>query len=182
MAESLRLFFALWPDEAVRSQLARAIPVVGPGGRVIPIENLHVTLAFLGNTDPQRVSDLEAIAAKLQGHGPFVLTLDRHEIWDRALLVLAPSELPPELERLVSDLNALLASAAFPVDSRRYRAHVTLIRERKRGSGRREGLLAPEALSSNSVAVSWPVREFALVRSQPGPQGSRYEVLSRWPV
>ncbi|MET0659213.1 MAG: RNA 2',3'-cyclic phosphodiesterase [Steroidobacteraceae bacterium] len=178
MAETLRLFFALWPNEGVRSQLGRAVPVAGPGGRMIPLDNLHVTLAFLGNTDPQRMGDLEAVAADVRGE-PFVLTLDRYEIWDRALVVLIPSELPAALAQLVSDLNARLARAGFPVESRRYRAHATLIRERQRGSGRREGLLAPEALSAGPDPVTWPIDEFALVRSQTGSLGSRYEVLFR---
>jgi len=46
-----RLFFALWPDEATREQLAHITrkAVRGSGGRPIPVENLHSTLVFLGS-------------------------------------------------------------------------------------------------------------------------------------
>lgn len=181
MADPLRLFFALWPDEVTRAALGRAVPLVGPGGRAIPIENLHATLAFLGNTDVLRMDALAALAASIRA-APFVLTLDGYEVWDRALVALVPKELPAALERLAGDLNAGLGGAGFPTESRPYRAHVTLIRERRRGSGRREGLLAPEASSAAMTPITWPVNEFALVQSRTGPQGSRYEVLFKWPL
>ncbi len=47
-----RLFFALWPDPPTRTALAMLVdglPLVG--GRRVPAENLHLTLAFLGNVD-----------------------------------------------------------------------------------------------------------------------------------
>ncbi|MET0985081.1 MAG: RNA 2',3'-cyclic phosphodiesterase [Steroidobacteraceae bacterium] len=178
MAESLRLFFALWPDDATRAVLARAIPLLGPGGRAVAVENLHVTLAFLGTTEPQRLDELAQLAGEIVGN-PFVLTFDGYEVWDRALVALVAKEIPAALARLAADLNARLAQAGFPTDSRPYRAHVTLIREQRRGSGRREGLLAPEALSLAVTPISWRVNDFALVSSRTGPRGSRYEVMFR---
>ena len=179
MLESLRLFFALWPDDEVRAALARAMPVVGPGGRVIPVENLHATLAFIGSTDIARLEALMALAAEIRG-GSFVLSLDRYEIWERALVALVAQQLPTELQRLAEQLRERLASAGFPTDARPYRAHVTLIRERRRGS-RREGLVT-EGATAHPVSIPWRVDEFALVRSHTGARGSRYEVLQRWPL
>ncbi|HKQ82384.1 MAG TPA: RNA 2',3'-cyclic phosphodiesterase [Steroidobacteraceae bacterium] len=181
MAESLRLFFAVWPDETVRGALARGMPLLGPGGRAVPIENLHVTLAFLGNTDAKRLDELAQLAGKIIAD-PFVLTLDEYAVWERTLVVLTAKETPAALAQLAGDLNAALGQAGFPTDSRPYRAHVTLIRERRRGSGRREGLLAPEALPLAVTPISWPVNDFVLVSSRTRPQGSRYEVLQRWPL
>lgn len=180
MADSLRLFFALWPGAVTRAELARAVPLLGPGGRAVPVENLHVTLAFLGATDTWRLDDLVAVASSIE-RTPFVLTLDQYEIWDRALVVLVPNTMPAALVQLAGDLTARLAAAGFPTDSRRYRAHVTLIRERQRGSGR-EGLVAPQAISSDPTPIAWSLDEFVLVSSQIGPYGSRYKVLQRWTV
>ena len=44
--ENLRLFYALWPDQATRAALMRLQS--GLAGRRIAPGNLHLTLAFLG--------------------------------------------------------------------------------------------------------------------------------------
>lgn len=179
MPDTLRLFFALWPDELVRAALLRASPTPGPGGRGVPADNLHITLAFLGATPPERLSTLTAAAAQVRGRA-FSLQLDRSEILNRALVALMPSATPPALMQLAADLNARLAAAAFPAESRTYRPHVTVIRENTRGGGRRHALMSSEEVPIESVA--WDVDAFVLACSHPGATGSRYEVLQRWPL
>ncbi|HYL02781.1 MAG TPA: 2'-5' RNA ligase family protein, partial [Steroidobacteraceae bacterium] len=57
-----RLFFALWPDAAQRTVLAHAVrkAVRNCGGRPVPAESLHVTLAFLGSVPESRMAELGA--------------------------------------------------------------------------------------------------------------------------
>ena len=53
-----RMFVALALPNAVRDELARAIGVLErhvDGARWVPRENLHLTLAFLGYVDEERV-------------------------------------------------------------------------------------------------------------------------------
>jgi len=45
--EQLRLFYALWPDKATRDALANL--QLSIRGRIILPQNLHITLAFLGD-------------------------------------------------------------------------------------------------------------------------------------
>jgi len=55
------MFFALWPDDAVRAQLAhwsRELHAVC-GGRPTRVENLHLTLAFLGGVEDARAAEVE---------------------------------------------------------------------------------------------------------------------------
>ena len=89
-----RLFFALWPDEVMRGGLARAIrkAVRGSGGRPVPTESLHITLAFLGSVPERRVAALGALAGKVAGElagfdRPLTLRLDRLEHWRAARLL-----------------------------------------------------------------------------------------------
>ncbi len=78
----MRLFFALWPDEGVRAQLAhwaRELHAVC-GGRPMRAENLHVTLAFLGSVEDGRVAEVERVAGEV---APRVvsLILDQPGYW-----------------------------------------------------------------------------------------------------
>jgi RNA 2',3'-cyclic 3'-phosphodiesterase len=122
---------------------------------------------------------LTELAAQIRGRA-FSLQLDRSEIWNRALVALMPSAIPPALTELATDLNARLAAAAFPTESRTYRPHVTVIREITRGGGRHHALVSSE--ESPIASVAWDVDDFVLACSHPGASGSRYEVLHRWPL
>ena len=56
----MRLFVALVPPEEVRRRLeaeGRALRGLCGGGRMVPRENLHLTLAFLGETDRRRAAE-----------------------------------------------------------------------------------------------------------------------------
>ncbi|HHB13073.1 MAG TPA: RNA 2',3'-cyclic phosphodiesterase, partial [Chromatiales bacterium] len=71
-----RLFFALWPPAAVRVRMARVgrrLP--RRRGRPVPMENLHLTLAFVGPVDEETARCLETAAATVQPE-PFTLVLD----------------------------------------------------------------------------------------------------------
>ncbi|MFO7588071.1 MAG: 2'-5' RNA ligase family protein [Gemmatimonadota bacterium] len=73
-----RLFFALWPDSATRSAVARLVDRAAKrcGGRRVPPENLHLTLAFPGAVARAQRTCLEACADRVAGT-PFHLVLDR---------------------------------------------------------------------------------------------------------
>src|SRR5512143_3703371 len=92
----LRLFFALWPDEAVRLELVRishklAVP---PGAKRVPPDNLHLTLAFIGTQGPGVQSCLEQQAAAIQVP-PFTLTFDQLGFFAKPQVVWLGDKNPP---------------------------------------------------------------------------------------
>jgi RNA 2',3'-cyclic 3'-phosphodiesterase len=167
---SRRLFFALWPADAVRHALAAAFgaAVAAGGGRAVPPAHLHLTLEFLGPVAGDRLAELVAIG----GHVALAaepLVLDRLEWWRRAAtLVVAPSTPGAGLLAVQAELRRALGGSGFRVDSRPFRPHVTLARK---------VVAAPAAAPG---AVVWPVEELALVASEPAAGGSRYTRLARW--
>ena len=62
-AETVRLFFALWPASDLQAKLAAWANQTAGRGRAMRSENLHLTLAFLGATEAGLVPDLIALAA-----------------------------------------------------------------------------------------------------------------------
>jgi RNA 2',3'-cyclic 3'-phosphodiesterase len=68
---SARLFVALLPPPPVQAELAAlAAPV--PGVRWTPAENIHLTLRFLGETDPEKQERFSAALAGVRVE-PFIL-------------------------------------------------------------------------------------------------------------
>jgi RNA 2',3'-cyclic 3'-phosphodiesterase len=169
-----RLFFALWPTDAIRAQLAAAAQAYAELGRAIAARNLHVTVAFLGAVHEERLDHVVEIARatqKLTLDGKFILHLDRLEFWRRSSLVaLTATRTPPELLKIVDGLRAGLRERGFQLqDHDTFRPHVTLVRDVARG---------PAAAAV--TPVQWPVESFALVESQVGQRGSQYSVLDEW--
>lgn len=166
-----RVFFALWPEDATRrAVLETAAPLLRPsGGRAVNPENLHLTLRFIGNADGGAMARLRRGAERVRGK-PFSFELDRCGFWpDPAVLWLGCSRTPPELLRLVVNLNTELGSEGFLVETRPFRPHVTLARHASR---------APEA--GNIMPTSWPVESFSLVASETLEDGARYRILDSW--
>lgn len=175
MAEPVqRLFFALWPPAGV-AQALHAVgrrAQAGGGGRLMRRETLHVTLAFLGGVAASRMADVEAAAALVRA-APCVLELDRLGYWKHNRIVWAGCSAPPAaLEDLADSLARSLRAAAFALETRRFAAHATLLRN----AG------ATATLPALAAPIVWPVVDFALVASCAGTDGSRYDVLRRWPL
>jgi 2'-5' RNA ligase len=170
--ESLRLFFALWPDEATRTALHHTGGWLHRqwGGRRMRAAGLHLTLAFLGATPAERLDALVACANAVQADG-YDLVLDRAGCWRHARIGwLGAQRMPPQHAALADALNERLRVAHFPVDSRSHVPHVTLLRNTSGGD-------IPECRP-----VSWAVREFVLAQSVTEPDGAHYRVIRRWPL
>lgn len=167
-----RLFFALWPQPAVASSLYQAGKRLHRlcGGRCTRPESLHLTLAFLGSTPRSRLESLQAAAGQVKAPA-FALQLGDYGWFPRARVAWTTAEnAPAALHDLANRLRANLKVAGFPFDAKPFFPHVTLLRRAHCGS------LSLEA----TQPVAWSVREFVLVESALGPEGSQYSMLGRW--
>ncbi|CAO1669412.1 RNA 2',3'-cyclic phosphodiesterase [Salinicola sp. NYA28a] len=134
MTVSRRLFFALWPDDASRRALAAEAQRLAPlcGGYPLPAENMHITLAFLGNVDETRLAPLVALAQgwpALQGEW----TLDRLGHFPQPRIVWAGSQMPHDaLLTLDAELWQALSRHGFTAPQRDFTPHVSLVRQADR--------------------------------------------------
>jgi 2'-5' RNA ligase len=170
-AETLRLFFALWPDAGTRERLAEWTRAIhrASGGRAMRPENVHLTLAFLGSTPAAALPSITAAAGKVAPRA-FSLRIDEPGYWRYNQIAWAGVQAPPpELDALVADLRAALVEASIAFDPKAFVAHITLVRKARPGF--RMPHLQP---------IDWRVGDFVLVRSVTGPEGGTYEVAQRW--
>lgn len=162
---STRLFLALWPDEAVRAQLAawRDAWTWPRGAAPVATPKLHLTLHFLGSLPTERLPELqEGFALPCE---PFELELGKPALWHHGIAVLEPQREPPALLDLHARLGEALLRLGLRPEERSYRPHVTLAR-------RAAGAVMPDG----GPAITWQAKGYALVESRPGEDGS-YLVL-----
>ena len=167
----MRLFFALWPDDGVRAQLAHWSRELHAacGGRPTRPENVHVTLAFLGSVEDARAAQVERAAGEVAPRAT-TLVLDQPGYWKHNRIAWASaSVVPGELDVLVAELRSALARSHIGFDSKGFVSHVTLLRDANE----------PKAMPALEP-IQWNLDGFALVRSLTLPRGSRYEVLRSW--
>ncbi|MGR9114470.1 MAG: RNA 2',3'-cyclic phosphodiesterase [Gammaproteobacteria bacterium] len=164
-----RLFFALWPDDAVRKQCTDLIRAIeSKDGRPIRADNLHVTLTFLGNVDTETEHALTEAAAGITV-SEMAITFDRVEFWRKpGILCLSSLNPDPAVTALAMHLTSLAAEFGVPVDERPFAPHVTLIRKAKRPS------------QIEFEPIIWPAESFCLVESCTLPEGVEYRVIKRW--
>lgn len=166
-----RLFFALWPGERQRTELARIqgeLPM--HRGRKTHPEDLHITLVFLGDLDARRRSCAEEAADRVQT-APFALRLDHLGSFPRArVLWCGASQRPQPLLDLLHALSSGLRDCGFRPERRPFEPHVTLARKAR-----------PLGAQALEHPVVWPVSELALVIACPGER-PRYRVERRWPL
>jgi 2'-5' RNA ligase len=170
LQQNPRLFFALWPTAGARVQLAEIAARLADADAV-PVQNYHLTIAFVGEVPIARVAELRKIGAGLR-MARCQLKLEALEYWPKPeVVVAAVREIPSALADAWRDLHERLAASQFALTPKRLRPHVTLARK---------VLQAP--VLEPIVPVEWQADQISLLRSQSGTVHSIYTVVDTWPL
>ncbi|PPD03044.1 MAG: RNA 2',3'-cyclic phosphodiesterase [Methylobacter sp.] len=164
-----RLFFALWPDENTRQALTTLSELlVKKGVKPVTPENLHVTLAFLGQVNAEQAQFLLEHANGVHCK-PVQLCFDQLSYWKKPrVLCLSARETPVALAELARDLSGLGLACGLEMDGRPYVPHVTLAKK------------VSKALVLEFEPIDWLANAFVLAESVSQPGGVRYEPVKRW--
>lgn len=191
-----RLFLAIPLPEPAIELVGEIIQILAKEAwpvRWVAAHTTHLTLHFLGDTEPERAELLRlALGTTVARHSTFTLQTGE--------LGVFPNEQQPRviwlglrgqtrgLTRLHADLAAALTELDFPVEQRPLAPHVTLGRLREPpapevAAAIRRQLSSP-ALRERVArgAVSIPVHEVVLVRSFLERSGARHEPVARYPL
>jgi len=186
----MRLFVGIPLPEATRIALADAgdsVRAAEPRWRDqkwVSAENLHITLAFLGELPEEIVPQLtDAIAAELAGIPRFVLPFTRLAPAPnsrRATMLWAWYDDPNgECAALADAIGRAAAGFGVVCNTRAFRAHVTLARARR---PLRTGARVQEALTAAQMPVPGfvSVLSATLFSSTLSKAGPHYETLETW--
>lgn len=166
-----RLFFALWPDSPTRRALAAiARRLRGAGLRPVSPGNFHATLLYLGHVEDEVCAALRQQAGEIHAQ-PFTLVFDTLSFWPGPrVLCLACRRQPEAVHDLVGTLTDMVSAYSIQLDTRPYRAHVTLARK------------AGESVELVFEPLYWRADSFALVESRSTENGVIYQPLTHWPL
>ena len=164
--ERIRLFCALdLPDDARNELCAWAEASLADRGRLVPAENLHLTLAFLGH---RPVGEVPGIVAELRAAAAAAHIRPKRikEGLEAGMIVL--DDVGGAATALADDLQARLeALGVYRREHRPWLPHVTVVRRPERGGE------LPELANRCSIHV---VRS-ALYRSSLAAGGATYDAL-----
>lgn len=173
----MRAFLALLPDTETalaidhwRNLCWRNMP------GVVPVQNLHITLVFLGDIDSTQQQALESILDGVE-MPPIELSLSSLGFHlDRNMLWLEPGSESDDdrsvLIGVVDSLRRAAARAGIAVDKGRYRPHMTLARR----------VMTPPPSPLLDADVVFRAEAMHLVQSRLQPDGPLYSVVRSWPV
>ena len=174
-----RLFFGLEIPPAIKQRLLKVRSAV-PGAKWQSDEQLHITLLFLGSVEEEQLIAVRNSASEIQiepfslqvaGLGCFGQPRKPRNLW-AGVQPAAP------VDRLHKTLQAQMEKLGFATEKRTFHPHITLARF-KRQPGSVESLLTEQG---ERIFGHFPVTEFALFDSKPGPTGSVYCVTERFPL
>ena len=127
----MRLFFAILLEDSVKNELCHMMEQLerhSVQGRFTRRENLHLTLAFLGETNRMEAAERAMRQAVFQ---PFFLELERLGRFrrDEGDILWAGVKKNAALMGLQKELAAALMKEDFLLENRPYRPHLTLGRQ-----------------------------------------------------
>jgi 2'-5' RNA ligase len=183
----VRLFLAipLPPDLAARAY--QILPASLPALRRVKAENLHLTLAFLGQTPADRLDDVTAVARDAAAVvSPFLLSFYRAgrfpERGRPRVVWLGIADGEASVLELGAGVYAGLRSRGLGFDDRPLAPHLTLARVVEDASAA-EAKTVGAALEALAVdGIDFEVNEIAVVQSVLSPKGPRYTALVTVPL
>lgn len=146
-------------------------------------ENIHLTLQFIGDTQPadcQRImEDMDGVVA---AHRAFSLTFDRLGTFGKPreprVLWLGTSFTPPELTALQADIHRALAARRLVDERQTFAAHITLCRIKFIRQLPRFQRVIQNA--GPSLRIGQEASEVKLFWSILRPQGPIYQEVKSW--
>lgn len=180
---SRRLFVAVEIPEGVKRIVDQAVEpwrLAFPQARWVPLENLHVTLRFLGATLPRLhewvLGAVEGVAgshapvsARLHGLGAFPSAARARVLWTG---IDDPAE---EFGSIAANLGAALAKE-FRSEMRAFHPHLTVARSEP-------PLRLPQEYGATSLfSESFSIERLVVFQSHPGKPAPFYEPIAAFPL
>jgi len=177
----VRLFIAIEIPEHIRTTFAKLLKdfrPLAPQLKWVRSENLHVTLKFLGETDPSKLSPLQNALSGVRSAEPVNLEFRGLRFFPnekRPRVFWAGMESSANVKTLAAHIDQSVHSLGFPLEERPFASHLTLAR-----------ISLPilpakllQAITENTSRTlgSLTTSQFHLIESNLKPSGAEYTTV-----
>lgn len=176
----MRLFIAIELPDDFKKALCRLRTDV-PGARWVPAEQVHLTLAFLGEVEETTAGELSERLTLIHAP-PFELSFSGTGCFpnrQRPRVLWAGLVPNPGLMRLAGRVHGVVLACGIPQEERPFSPHITLARLKLPAVREIDAFLTmPQKL----MLPPLPVREFTLFQSWLTPNGAVHIPIRTFPV
>jgi len=181
----VRLFIAIEIPDDVREALAaflRELRPVAPNAKWVRAENLHVTLKFLGHTEPEKLGAIEQALKAIRSPQRVALqfrSLGFFPSEKRSRVFWAGMGASANLRALAEDIDHAVTRLGFPAENRPFAPHLTLARFDPPGLPAKLAAAVEQHASVNFGSLN--TSTFHLIESKLKPTGAEYTTLQSFP-
>ena len=182
----MRLFIGINPSDGVRDAISGFISTLESADhadhgkiRFTSPDNIHLTLKFLGETDPMRIPDIKDALSRISIE-PFSLTVlgagGFPSVSAGTRILWTGVKQSEALLRLAELTETALEQTGFQRETRPFAPHITIARTRGKAG---DGVIRLIRANGNTDFGSFDVDTVHLYVSESAPGGVRYRILSR---
>lgn len=177
----IRSFVAIRLPETTAGEVV-AVQAGLPSGRPVPLENLHLTLVFLGEHPAPVVEDVHHALSEIRAPR-FELRLEGLDAFGNGRIRLVCARVAPSepLTHLHASVRQAARMSGLDLPRARYVPHVTIARCGNRGAGGEDAMkLRDFAARRAGFRARFEADSFALIRSHLGGSGPYYEDMAEY--
>ncbi len=173
----VRLDAALAKTSNQLQEMLNGLPI-----RWVPVENIHLTLKFLGDVSEQNIPRIkEIILAEAASHQPFEISVGGFGVfpnYNRPRVIWVGVEAPDELLNLQRRIDMETARLGYAPDQRKFNPHLTFGRVSRNATPELIRKITNQ-LRSYKVGFLGAARieDVSLFRSDLGPDGAVYSKM-----
>jgi 2'-5' RNA ligase len=181
----VRLFVAIGIPKEIREALTDFVTqlrAIAPQVKWVRTDNLHVTVKFLGHTDPAKLQVIEHALCAIHSYAPVTLEfrgLGFFPSEKRPRVFWAGMQASTNLKSITADVDHATHKLGFPLEERPFVPHLTLARFDPPAIAPKLSAAIVERASQTFGIMT--TRELQLIESKLKPAGAEYTTLHSFP-
>ena len=179
----IRLFVALIIPEEVKNQIIELRKRIFPDEGIFRWEDnskIHLTLKFIGEVKEELLDSITNELNFLEHFNKINCSAERFGFFfkakDEPRILWLELRLDSSVDTVVEELNQRLSKFSIPIEHRKFRAHLTLLRIKKR--------VSKEFIEKFSFAefpkINFITNKIVLMQSELSSQGSTYKEIKKY--